>query len=183
MAACGAKSRDEKKSSGETSKKKAVKIKKELKTVFIKVQEVKTFHLKVRDAEPASTERSEFNKEKSKAQKICKEVLASVIKTLEGFDPAKATSPLAQKFYKDVIDQKDNYDGLKKFFNKTITPMLEEYREASEKYVKQGNRKGAVDYNSMVGELAVHLSKGYTSTYAEHSRFGRFFFEGDKKGK
>jgi len=179
MASCAAKA-----STGKpmTKEQAAGKLAKGLKSVFLSVNEVKELHLKMRGAPAASTERSEFQKAKKQTEDKCKDVLGRVVKLIVDFKPSKEMSPMAQKFHKEVVEQKDNYGKLKTYFNKTITPMLDEYEKSMEDYVKEGNRRLKCDYASLAKELGVHLAKAYSTIYVEHSRFGKYFFE-PAKGK
>lgn len=176
MASCGAKAVAGQKPL--TEKQAAAKLARGLQFVFVKVQEVKTLHMKMRSAASASSEKSECQKAKGKAEAKCQDVLASVVNLVGDFKAAaKAESPIAQQFFQEVIEQKDNYKGLKTYFNKTITPMLGEYEKVMEDYVRLGNRRVKCDYESFVKELAVHLAKAYTTIFVEHSRYGKYFFE------
>lgn len=181
MAACGAGSGS--KSKPLTNKQAGAKIAKGLKIVFLKVNDVKQFHTKSRNAPAASTERSGFQKDKKTAEDKCKDVLGKVVEMIRGFDIAKVQSPIAQKFYKEVVDEKDNYGKLKNYYNKTITPMLGDYEKRMDEYVKEGNRSAKCDYASLATELGVHLAKAYTQSYVEHSKFGKTFFEPKKRKK
>jgi len=178
MSACGAKDSGAKPL---TKKQAAVKLANGFKIVFVSVNKVKTIHKKIGQSAAASSERREFSKAKGKAEDRCKHVLEAVMKLLGDFEPSKATSPVAQQFYQEVVEQKDNYGKLKQFFNKTITPMLTEYEKSMEDYAKEGNRRAACDYASLAEQLGVHLAKAYTGIYVEHSRFGKYYFEGAGK--